>query len=64
MATWADPVLLAVALVVLAAAIFIRVRDQRRVRRGLCQKCSYPAGTSPVCTECGAALPRALTRNA
>ena len=27
-----------------------------RLRRGLCPKCSYPAGESPVCTECGKAL--------
>ena len=40
------------------------LRRLLRIHRGLCPKCSYPAGTSPVCTECGAALPRALTRKA
>jgi hypothetical protein len=29
------------------------VRRFRR-RRGLCGKCGYPIGVSPVCTECGA----------
>lgn len=28
----------------------------RRRRRGLCPACAYPVGTSPVCTECGAAV--------
>lgn len=28
-----------------------------RCRRGLCPACAYPRGTSPVCTECGEALP-------
>lgn len=30
---------------------------QRRVQRNLCPYCSYPLGTSPVCTECGKAVP-------
>jgi len=25
--------------------------------KGLCPKCAYPIGSSPVCTECGAKLP-------
>jgi hypothetical protein len=29
-----------------------------RVKRGLCPKCAYPMGDSPVCTECGKPLPR------
>ena len=29
-----------------------------RVRRGLCPKCAYPMGESPVCTECGRLLPK------
>lgn len=29
-----------------------------RLRRGLCPACAYPAGVSPVCTECGMALRR------
>ena len=29
-----------------------------RVNRGLCVKCGYPRGELPVCTECGAELPR------
>lgn len=32
-------------------------RGTRRARRGLCPACGYPRGTSPVCTECGEALP-------
>jgi hypothetical protein len=28
-----------------------------RQRRGQCPTCGYPRGTSPVCTECGEALP-------
>jgi hypothetical protein len=31
-------------------------RRTRRRRRGLCEKCAYPIGTSPICTECGAAV--------
>lgn len=27
-----------------------------RRRRGLCARCAYPVGASPVCTECGAAV--------
>jgi hypothetical protein len=34
-----------------------RWRRWRRIRRGLCPACAYPVGTSPVCTECGTALP-------
>jgi hypothetical protein len=33
------------------------LRRWRRTRRGQCPKCGYPAGTSDVCTECGARLP-------
>ena len=29
-----------------------------RRRRGLCPKCAYPMGDSPVCTECGEPLPK------
>jgi hypothetical protein len=32
------------------------VRRPFRRRRGLCPTCACPVGTSPVCTECGAAL--------
>lgn len=31
-------------------------RRALRRRRGTCEKCAYPIGTSPVCTECGAAV--------
>jgi hypothetical protein len=31
-------------------------RRMLRRRRGLCEKCAYPIGVSPVCTECGAAV--------
>ena len=33
-------------------------RRTRRRRRGQCEKCAYPIGVSPVCTECGAAVVR------
>lgn len=33
------------------------LRRRLRARRGQCQQCGYPIGVSPVCTECGAALP-------
>jgi len=31
------------------------LRRMIRRRRGQCQRCAYPIGSSPVCTECGAA---------
>ena len=31
-------------------------RRWSRGRRGLCLKCAYPIGVSPVCSECGAAF--------
>lgn len=31
---------------------------RRRMARGLCPVCKFPMGLSPVCTECGADLPR------
>lgn len=42
--------------------LFIAPFEARRMfrrRRALCEKCAYPIGASPVCTECGAAV-RAL----
>ena len=33
------------------------LRRYRRAKRGLCPNCAYPVGRSPVCTECGGALP-------
>lgn len=35
------------------------LRRRLRRRRGQCEACGYPIGTSPVCTECGAAVPAA-----
>ena len=32
-------------------------RRMLRRRRGLCAKCAYPIGASPVCTECGGRIP-------
>jgi PAT family beta-lactamase induction signal transducer AmpG len=29
----------------------------KQSRTGVCPKCEYPIGSSPICTECGAALP-------
>ncbi len=31
-----------------------------RVKRGRCPACAYPRGESPVCSECGKALPRRM----
>jgi hypothetical protein len=33
-----------------------------RLKRGLCPECEYPIGTSPVCTECGAAVQTTVAR--
>jgi hypothetical protein len=33
-----------------------KVKRTIRRRRGLCPTCAYPVGSSPVCTECGAAV--------
>lgn len=33
------------------------VRAARRRHHNLCPACAYPRGSSPVCTECGEALP-------
>lgn len=38
-------------------ALFTARRVRRR-RRGLCEKCAYPVGTGPDCTECGATIAR------
>ena len=35
--------------------VIVAVRGWHRRRRGLCPRCAYPRGESPVCTECGAA---------
>lgn len=32
------------------------IRRQSRIKRHLCPVCAHPIGTSPVCTECGAAV--------
>ncbi len=40
------------------------VRRKIRRRRGQCEKCAYPVGTSPVCTECGAAVSNGVPREA
>jgi len=34
-----------------------QLRRASRTRRGRCSACGYPIGASPVCTECGAAIP-------
>jgi predicted amidophosphoribosyltransferase len=34
------------------------LRRRRRISRGLCPSCTYPIGTSGVCTECGRELPK------
>jgi len=45
----------ALVLWLLFATPFAARRMVRR-RRGQCEKCAYPIGVSPVCTECGAAV--------
>lgn len=40
----------------LLVVVPVRFRTYRRRRRGLCERCAYPIGTSPVCSECGAAV--------
>lgn len=39
------------------ACLFLTVlglsRERRRIRRGICPACTYPTGSSDVCTECG-----------
>jgi len=39
-------------------------RRMIRHRRGQCEKCAYPVGTSSICTECGAAVVRKIVRKA
>jgi hypothetical protein len=29
------------------------LRRRGRIERGLCPKCAYPIGASPICSECG-----------
>ncbi len=41
----------------LLIAVPFALRRRLRVQRGLCEKCAYPIGSSPVCTECGGTLP-------
>ena len=58
----ANPLLFAVvAWLVFVAPIvlWLRLRYQLRIRRGLCPDCGYPAGVSSLCTECGGDLGRA-----
>ena len=38
--------------------VFRFARQRKRRKAGACPACGYPRGQSPVCTECGAALPR------
>ena len=49
--------LLFAVLVGIAARGIAQLRRHLRRRRGLCPHCAYPIGISPVCAECGAALP-------
>jgi hypothetical protein len=39
------------------------IQRRLRVRRGLCPRCAYPYGVSPVCSECGRALPARARTN-
>lgn len=50
-----NAILCAALLWLLIGSLFALLRVLRR-KRGLCEKCAYPIGTSPVCTECGAAV--------
>ena len=42
----------------------LAARRMLRCRRGQCARCAYPIGTSPVCTECGAAVAGDMARRA
>ena len=44
----------------LLICVSLALRRFIRMKRGLCPKCTYPMGESPVCTECGKALPRRM----
>ena len=58
----ANPLLFAlVAWLVFVAPIvlWLGLRYQLRIRRGLCPDCGYPTGVSSLCTECGGDLGRA-----
>lgn len=46
------------AFVGLLLAAPLKLRRVRRRRRGLCERCAYPIGTSDVCTECGTTIAR------
>ena len=50
--------------VVFAVYFVLRIpfflRSHHRKRRGRCRACGYPIGISPVCTECGRALPNEI----
>ena len=39
----------------LIGALFV-LRRFLRLKRGLCPKCAYPVGESPICSECGCGL--------
>ncbi|MCC6679015.1 MAG: hypothetical protein IT436_17960 [Phycisphaerales bacterium] len=46
------------ALLLLAGITVVsRSRAAVRLRAGLCPACKYPIGASPICTECGRAVP-------
>lgn len=45
------------ALVGAGLRLLVSIRRRRRVGRGLCPYCAYPAGSSDVCSECGRARP-------
>jgi hypothetical protein len=50
------------AVLVLPAEVVLLIQRRRRFRRRLCLNCGYPAGgAEPICTECGARLPREYT---
>ena len=45
---------------ILWVVFFAPGKVKLRRRRNLCPACAYPVGASPVCTECGAAIPSPL----
>ncbi len=47
---------IAFVLVSLIASLSDRISRAWRIPKGLCPRCRYPRGTSPVCTECGEKL--------
>jgi hypothetical protein len=58
-----NPIFQAVTLLLTGIAVYLAFpHDDSLVDPSLCPKCGYPIGTSPVCTECGAAVEQAASK--